>query len=275
MPPQKHTLTFGKRTLVMGILNVTPDSFSDGGKYFSQKEAAVHAKKMVADGADIIDVGGESTRPGSAVVSAEEELKRVIPAIKSAADLGVPISIDTSKPQVAKAALEAGATIVNDVYGLRQDGMVDVAAGFGCRVVIMHMQGTPKTMQVNPTYRDVVGDIKDFFNERIVACEKAGVKKKNIIIDPGVGFGKTLQHNIEIIRRLQEFKSLGCPVLVGVSRKRFIGDLTGLPTEERLEGTIAAVTACVLNGADVVRVHDVKECVHAVKIADSIARIKV
>lgn len=263
---------FGRRTYVMGILNVTPDSFSDGGTFFGRKTAVEHAKRMVEEGADIIDVGGESTRPGSTQVTLEEELRRVIPVIESLSGINAVISIDTCKPEVAFKAFKAGACMLNDVCSLRTKGMAEFVANHSLPVVLMHMQNRPENMQNKPEYTDVVEDIKLFFDERIAFAAGKGIKKENIILDPGIGFGKTLEHNLEIIRRLAEFRKHGRPILIGPSRKSFIGTLLNLPANERLEGTIAAATACVLNGADIVRVHDVKEVARAVRVADAIKR---
>lgn len=263
---------FGRKTYVMGILNVTPDSFSDGGRFLDCKVAVKQAEKMVGDGADIIDVGGESTRPGSKPVAVEEELTRVVPVIKALSGIDTAISIDTYKPEVAFKAVEAGACMLNDINALRTKGMAEFAAGHGIPVVLMHMQGTPRVMQKNPSYGDVVKDINRFFEERIAFALQKGVSRENIIIDPGIGFGKTLEHNLEIIRRLADFRRHGCPILVGPSRKSFIGQVLDLPTGERLEGTLAAVTACIAGGADMVRVHDVKEAVRASRLADAIYR---
>ena len=263
-----------KRTYIMGVLNVTPDSFSDGGKFLDAGAAAKQALEMEKEGADIIDVGGESTRPGSEPVSAEDELKRVIPVIKAIRKKSkIPISIDTYKPEVAAAAMEAGADMINDVYGLRQNGMTECAAKFGVPVIIVHMLGKPKDMQAKPEYKDVVAESIEFLRERICTARAAGIK--NIIIDPGIGFGKRtgagIEDNCEILRRLAEYKTLGCPVLVGASRKRFIGNiLGGLPESERLEGTLAACAIGAIKGANIVRVHDVKEAVRAIKIADAV-----
>ncbi len=260
-----------EKTTIMGVLNVTPDSFSDGGVYFDNVEKVIsQAKQMATEGADIIDIGGESTRPGSESVSETEELRRVLPVIERLVkELSVPISIDTYKPRVAREALKAGAKIINDVTGLTNPEMVKVAAEFKCPVVIMHMQGQPKTMQTNPHYNDVIEDIKNFFKERIAVAQMAGVSE--IILDPGIGFGKTLEHNLTILKRLSELTNLGFPLLIGPSRKSFIGQLTGgLPATERLEGTIAAVVTARLNGASIVRVHDVGACRRALQIADAI-----
>lgn len=257
-------------TQIVGILNVTPDSFSDGGAFFTLDEAFAQARLLAEEGADIIDIGGESSRPGSEPVSEEEELRRVIPVVERLAkELSVPISIDTYKPAVARAALAAGAKILNDITGLRNPEMRAAAAAARAPVILMHMQGEPKTMQENPHYGDVVSDIKEFFKEHIALAKTDGIEE--IILDPGIGFGKTLEHNLEILRRLQEFTTIGYPVLVGSSRKSFIGKLTGdLPANERLEGTIAAAVAARLNGASYVRAHDVKECRRALQVADAI-----
>ena len=232
-----YTLRFEK-TLIMGILNVTPDSFSDGGLFTDVDTAVAHGKKMVSDGADVIDVGGESSRPGSAPLSEKEELDRILPVVTRLLDeVSVPISIDTYKPLVAEACLKAGAHLINDITGLTNPEMRKVAAKHNVPVVLMHMQGTPKTMQQNPIYKDVIGEIKAFFQEQIATARKAGIQ--HIIIDPGIGFGKTVEHNLQILKHLGEFKTLSCPILVGPSRKSFIGMITGLSVKERLEGTIS------------------------------------
>lgn len=265
----------GRRTLVMGILNVTPDSFSDGGRFFSLESAVAHARQLIREGADIIDVGGESTRPGAEPVTAEEELRRVLPVIRAIRkEFSVPISIDTYKAIVAEAALAAGANIVNDISALRFDPqMVEVVAHARVPVVLMHMLGTPQTMQQNPVYTDVVREIKEFLGERIAFARAHGIRE--IIIDPGIGFGKTVAHNVEILRRLSELKDLGCPILIGTSRKSFIGKLGGteenpLPISERLEGTIASNVIAVLHGAQIVRVHDVAAMKRALAIVDAV-----
>lgn len=267
----------GKRTLIMGILNVTPDSFSDGGRFFEVARALEQARRLVAEGADIIDIGGESTRPGAQAVSAEEELRRVVPVIQAIRrELSVPISIDTYKAKVAEAALSVGANMVNDISALRFDGqMADLVAQAGVPVVLMHMQGEPRTMQANPVYRDVVGDMKEFFAERIQCSLTHGIAKQHILIDPGIGFGKTVEHNIAILRRLGEFQELGCPLVIGTSRKFFIGRLgrphaEPLPVHERLEGTIASNAIAVLHGAQIVRVHDVEPMKKALAIIDAV-----
>ncbi|MFW5907694.1 MAG: dihydropteroate synthase [Candidatus Natronoplasma sp.] len=256
---------------VMGILNVTPDSFFDGGRYEAVESAVERGVKMEKDGADIIDIGGESTRPGSERISVEEELERVIPVIEELAPLiDTPISIDTYKPEVAEEAVEAGAEMVNDVFGLRQEGMPEAVSELGVPVVMMHMQGRPKHMQKDPTYRDVMGDISSFFLKRIEAAHEAGIKDENIIIDPGIGFGKGLEHNLEIIRRLDEFTSFGYPVLLGASRKSFLGEILGKEAEERLYGSLAVAASAVEKGASILRVHDVKETVDVVETMEAV-----
>lgn len=263
----KYELEFN-RTIIMGVLNVTPDSFYDGGLFFDFDKAIEHAKQMVNDSAQIIDVGGESTRPGSEPISEEEELRRVKPVIERLVKFNALISIDTYKPRVAEECLKLGAHLVNDITGLRNKEMIEVVAKHKVPVAVMHMKGTPKNMQKNPTYNDVVKEIKEFLSDRIVEARKAGIK--DIIIDPGIGFGKTTEHNLQILKRLNEFKELECPILVGPSRKSFIGNISNLPVNERIEGTLAAVTIAIMNGANIVRVHDVKECKRAVQIADAI-----
>ena len=264
----------GQRTLIMGILNVTPDSFSDGGLYFDRERAIAHGLELVEEGADIIDVGGESTRPGAAPVPTKEELCRVIPVIEFLRkETDVVISIDTYKANVAAAALAAGAGMVNDISALRFDGeMIDVLIRYDVPIVLMHMQGRPQTMQESPQYNDVVLDIIEFLRERIAAAAAAGISKKRLIIDPGIGFGKLLKHNLEILRRLDEFKDLGRPILIGPSRKSFIGQLTGAPLKERLPGTIASIVLGIIKGAEIVRVHDVREAQQAIQVADAIIR---
>jgi dihydropteroate synthase len=263
-----HNLTF-KKTIIMGILNVTPDSFSDGGLFIDIDKAVKHAKQMVSDGADIIDIGGESSRPGSNPISEEEELRRVKPIIERLTkDINVPISIDTYKPKVAEECIKSGASIINDISGLRNQKMVEIAIKYKVPVIVMHLLGNPKTMQENISYKDVVDDIICFLKKRVEKAKEAGLK--DIIIDPGIGFGKTTEHNLQIINKLREFKSLGCPILIGPSRKSFIGNITGLPVNERLEGTLASISIAIMNGANIIRVHDVKECKRAVQISDAI-----
>jgi len=269
-----HYLTFGKRTLIMGVLNVTPDSFSDGGLYADAGIAVNQAKEMVAQGADIIDIGGESSRPGSDPVPMDEELRRVLPVIKRLAqESDVPISIDTYKSTVAEHALKAGAHIVNDISGLNFDpNMAKVAADYGAPVILMHIQGTPKNMQISPKYHSLISEIISYLRNSIEHAETVGVSPEKIIIDPGIGFGKTMEHNLEIIRRLKEFRCLGKPILIGTSRKSFIGKILDLPVEERVEGTLATVVASIINGADILRVHDIKQVQRAVRMTDVIYR---
>ena len=273
-----HNFDFSKRTYIMGILNVTPDSFSDGGRYFDHSFAIKKAVQMADDGADIIDIGGESTRPGSDPVSAEEELRRTIPVIEVLSkEISIPISIDTYKSDIARKALDAGATMVNDISGLRFDPeMAATVAEYKVPVVLMHIKGTPKNMQQNPTYSALISDILEYLREGITIARKAGISEDVIIIDPGIGFAKTFEHNLEIINSLNKFTSLGKPVLIGPSRKAFIGKILGnVATEERLEGTAAAVAISIINGANIVRVHDVKEMARVAKVADAIKRIKI
>lgn len=264
---------FLKKTYLMGILNVTPDSFFDGGRYFSVKKATEQALRMIDEGADIIDIGGESTRPGAEPVTVDEELKRVIPVIEALSKkVSIPISIDTYKAKVAELAIQAGATIVNDISGLRFDSeMPAVVSKYKVPVIIMHIKGTPRDMQKNPSYKALIPEIIEYLRESIVIAKKAGVQENMIIIDPGIGFGKLPEHNLEIIKRLKDFTHLGKPILIGVSRKSFIGKvLNDAPPEERLEGTAAAVVASILNGANIVRVHDVGFMYKVVKMADAI-----
>jgi len=263
-----------ERTLVMGILNVTPDSFSDGGRFLDRATAVAHATRMVDDGADILDVGGESTRPGSTSVSADEELERVHPVIERLAELhpAIPISIDTRKADVAAEALDAGATIVNDVSGGADPAMFDVVRGREAAVVLMHMRGEPATMQEASQYDDVVGEVHEYLRQRIEAAELAGIDPERIAIDPGIGFGKDLDQNLHLMHGVGALLDLGRPVLVGPSRKKFIGTILDLPEEERVEGTVGAVVWMVARGAHLVRVHDVKEVVRALRVSDAIAR---
>lgn len=263
---------FDQATTIMGVLNVTPDSFHDGGRYNKVDLAIERAEEMVKEGADIIDIGGESTSPGSDPVSLEEELNRVIPILKSL-NIDVPISIDTYKPKVANKSLKNGASIINDIYGLRYDKrMANVVAEHDCPVIIMHMQEKPETMQKNPTYKDPVKDIKKFFRKRINFAKSKEIDQDKIIIDPGIGFGKTKSDNLEIIRRLNEFKSLDKPILIGISRKSLINDLSkeNLSTGNRLIGSISAEVISALKGAQIIRTHDVKETKKALEVVNSI-----
>lgn len=255
----------------MGVLNVTPDSFSDGGRYFDRARAIEQAHELVAEGAAILDIGGESTRPGAAAVDAEEESRRVLPVIEAvAANVDVPISVDTSKPIVMRAALEAGATMINDVRALREPGALEAVAASQAAVCLMHMLGEPRTMQVDPRYADVVREVREFLHARLAACEGAGIARERIALDPGFGFGKTLAHNLALLKALPELASPGVPLLVGLSRKGMLGTILGKPTAERLQGSIALATIAVLKGARIVRAHDVAETVDAVRVAAAV-----
>jgi dihydropteroate synthase len=267
-----HLLTLGPRTLIMGILNVTPDSFSDGGLYFYKEDAVAHGEALAAAGADVIDIGGESSRPFSEPVPADEEIRRVVPVIKELARrLPVPISIDTTKARVASHALEAGAAMVNDIGALGLDpAMTDVVARADVPVVLMHMKGTPKTMQMNPQYENVVMEVKTFLADVIYRAEEAGIKRDKIIVDPGIGFGKAVTHNLRLIKDLRSLESLGVPIVIGPSRKSFISKLLGPGDERREAGTQAAVAAAALNGAHMVRAHDVKRTRETLKLVDAI-----
>jgi dihydropteroate synthase len=257
---------------LMGVVNVTPDSFSDGGLYLEPEAAVAHGEQLARDGADILDVGGESTRPGAAEVAAGEELERTEPVVSDLAGLGHTVSIDTSKATVAEAALAAGAEIVNDVTALRGDPEIGpLCAEREAGLVLMHMLGTPRTMQEDPRYEDVVDEVKAFLAERLEAALAAGVDEERIWLDPGIGFGKTLEHNLELLRRLGELRELGRPLLVGTSRKSFIGRIDGSPPEERIGGTIASSVLAVAEGAAVLRVHDVAEVAQALTLAAAIA----
>lgn len=271
-----HLVPLGKRTLVMGIVNVTPDSFSDGGSYASVDDAVKHASQMIADGADLLDVGGESTRPGSEVVPADDEIQRVLPVIRRITDEhpDVPVSVDTRKSEVARAALEAGATVVNDVSAGSDPPMFGVVAGSGAGMILMHMKGEPKTMQDDPTYYDVVAEVRGFLGERIEAALSAGIDLDRLCVDPGIGFGKTVEHNLAILHDIRAFHHLGVPVLVGPSRKRFIGTLTGTEVDDRIGGTAGVVAWCAAEEVDVVRVHDVKEMTRVVRMVDAISRAR-
>lgn len=261
-----------RRTLVMGIVNVTPDSFSDGGLFFDRDSAVREALRQVEEGADILDIGGESTRPGSDFIPLEEELRRVIPVVEEVISrTDTPVSVDTTKAEVARQALQAGAAMINDIGAMRLDPrMAEVAAEAKVPICLMHMQGLPRDMQENPHYDDLMGEIASFLRERAETAEEAGIERSRIIIDPGIGFGKTVEHNLEIIRRLPELKGLGYPLLLGPSRKSFIGRVLDLPVDERLEGTAAAVALGIAGGADMVRVHDVREMVRVARMADAL-----
>jgi dihydropteroate synthase len=256
---------------VMGVLNVTPDSFSDGGRYLRFDHAIEHAQAMIDGGAAIIDVGGESTRPGAAQVSVEEELRRVMPVVEHLGRAGrAIICVDTSSPEVMLAASAAGATLINDVRGLQRPGALAAAAASGCAVCVMHMQGEPQTMQHRPQYGDVVAEVKHYLQGRVAACEAAGISRERIVIDPGFGFGKTVAHNLALVRQLPDFVSLRLPVLMGMSRKSTIAAITGRPGEGYLAGSVALAVAAVLRGAHIIRAHDVAETVDALKIAHAV-----
>lgn len=257
----------------MGTLNVTPDSFSGDGIYEDPAKAVSRALRMVKEGADIVDVGGESSRPGSERINVNEDLKRVVPVVKSLVECDVPISVDTYKPEVAREVLELGAEMINDIKGLTNPKMARLVADYEAGVVIMHMKGEPKTMQDSPVYeRSVIDEVKDFLASQVAVAKDAGIDSKGIVIDPGIGFGKTVNHNLEIIRNLASLKDLEEPVMVGPSRKSFIGKILDLPIDQRLEGTLATVVASIINGADIVRVHDVRECSRAIRITDATFR---
>jgi len=271
-------ITCGCGPVIFGILNVTPDSFSDGGSYTGSQDAVAAGGRMTDEGADVIDVGGESTRPGSTPIPADEQIRRTVDVIHALAERfgpgGPAISIDTRSAKVAAAALDAGATLVNDISAMRDDpAMAAFVAERSAGIILMHMQGTPATMQQNPTYDDVVAEIKAFLAERIAAALSAGIRRDRIIVDPGLGFGKTTTHNLQILQRVVEFRELGCPVMVGPSRKRFIDDVLGLADpQERVMGTAAAVAACVLAGIECLRVHDVAACRQAANLCAAIRR---
>jgi len=262
----EKTLDLG-RPVVMGVLNVTPDSFSDGGRFLSPEAAVAQGRRMAAEGAALIDVGGESTRPGADAVTEAEELRRVIPVIERLrAATGAVISIDTSKPGVIRAAAAAGAGLVNDVRALREPGALEAAVASGCAVCLMHMQGEPRTMQLAPHYHDVVREVRAFLAARAAACRGAGLEAERLVVDPGFGFGKTLEHNLTLLRRLQELADDGLPVLVGLSRKTMLGTLTQRPPGERLAGSVALAVIAALNGARIIRAHDVAPTVDALKV---------
>jgi dihydropteroate synthase len=259
-----------ERPLVMGIVNVTLDSFSDGGKHFDRRAAIAHARRLIENGADILDIGGESTRPGAQLASLSEELARVIPVIEAVAGAGVPISIDTQKPEVMHLAIVAGACIVNDVNALQAPGALQAIAGSKAAVCLMHRQGSAETMQQNPEYRDVVAEVKEFLRERTDAVLATGVVAERIVIDPGFGFGKTVAHNLRLLRDLDAFLDLGFPVMVGLSRKSTLGTITGRPVNERVAASIAAALLAAQKGAKIIRVHDVRETVDALKILQAV-----
>ena len=260
---------------VMGILNVTPDSFSDGGHFFAQDLALKQAKQMIADGATIIDVGGESTRPGAAVVPVEEEIKRVVPVIEAIqSELAIPISIDTSKPDVMRAAVAAGAGLINDVQALRVEGALATAAELAVPICLMHAQGTPQTMQDAPQYGQVVDEVIAFLSERVAACESVGIDKSQLILDPGFGFGKRARHNLQLMKHLSRLVALDLPVMIGVSRKSIIGKLLNVSVEERLAGSLALASLAVWQGAKIIRTHDVRETVQVVNLCNHVIQVE-
>ena len=261
----KFTLSLA-RPLVMGIVNVTPDSFSDGGKFLVRDQAIAHARKLIEDGADILDIGGESTRPGAAAASLQLELDRVMPVLQALVGEGVPISIDTQKAAVMQAAILAGAAMINDVNALQADGAIAACAAANVAVCLMHMRGSPQTMQQHPDYADVVSEVSDFLTTRVATCEAAGIARERIVIDPGFGFGKTVEHNFTLLRQLRKLVVLGSPVLAGYSRKSSLGAVTGRPVEERLAASLTAAIIATQNGATILRVHDVRETVDALKV---------
>ena len=260
-----------RRPAVMGILNITPDSFSDGGVFLSPDKAIAQALRMAEAGADIIDVGGESTRPGARSVPAQEEIDRVLPVVEALhANIPLPISIDTSKPEVMRAAVKAGAGLINDVRALRETGSLETASRLGVPICLMHMRGEPRTMQDDPRYTDVTGEVREFLKQRLEACVNAGIPASRLVVDPGFGFGKTLEHNIELLRGLNKLLSLGAPILVGLSRKSMIGKALGLPVEQRLHASVALAVMAVQQGARIVRAHDVGPTVEALRMWASV-----
>lgn len=267
---RKAIISTGK-TRIMGVLNVTPDSFSDGGRFMDTATAVAHARTMVAEGAHIIDVGGESTRPGASPVSAEQEIARVVPVVEAlAGELDVCISVDTSKPQVITAAVRAGASLVNDVRALQEPGALEAAAETDAWICLMHMQGQPRTMQANPRYNAVLTDVRDFLLDRVRVCVGAGIERERLILDPGFGFGKTLENNLDLLANLGVLQATGHPVLVGVSRKSMIGTITGRDAGERVHGSVAAAVIAAMQGAAIVRVHDVAATADGLKICEAV-----
>lgn len=263
-----------ERPLVMGIVNVTPDSFSDGGTHVSSAAAIDHARRLVENGADLIDIGGESTRPGAAPVSVQEEIARVVPVLDALRDCGRALSVDTRRPEVMRTVLAHGADMINDIEALRTEGAVEAVRDSDCGLCVMHMQGQPATMQHAPEYGDVVGEVERFFAERLDTLARAGIARERIVLDPGIGFGKLLRHNLLLIEALDEMVALGQPLLVGVSRKSMIGALTGRDVDARLAGSIAAMLAAVMRGARIVRVHDVAETCDALRVWQAIEEVQ-
>lgn len=268
----RFRLALDGRPLVMGVLNVTPDSFSDGGRFSSLDAALSHAEQMIAEEVDIIDIGGESSRPGAESLSLDQELERVMPLVYALRDCGKPLSVDTYKPQVMREVLAAGADMINDINGFRAEGALEAVRESDCALCVMHMLGSPATMQREPRYTDVNAEVKDFLLARVADCEQAGIARDRICIDPGFGFGKTVTHNLDLLGNLEQLAATGLPVLVGLSRKSSIGALTGRPVDQRLPGSLAAMLAAVERGARIVRVHDVAASVDALKVWQAIAR---
>lgn len=269
----KFTLALN-RPLIMGIVNITPDSFSDGGRFLARDRAIEHARKLLEDGADILDLGGESTRPGAAPASLAEELDRVMPVLEAMVAAGIPVSVDTQKPEVMRAAVGVGAAMINDVNALQADGALQVCAASTVAVCLMHKRGTPDTMQINPTYRDVVQEVGQFLAARAASCVAAGIAKDRIVVDPGFGFGKNLEHNLALLRDLASLVALGYPVLAGYSRKSSLGAITGRPVDERLAASLAAALIAAQNGATILRVHDVRETVDAMEVLAAVGRLQ-
>ena len=266
------------RPLIMGVLNVTPDSFSDGGKFLQLKQSLSHAEVLIAEGADILDIGGESTRPGAAPVSLDEERRRVLPVLEKLASGTIPVSIDTQKPELMREAVAAGASLINDVNGFRAPGAFEAVAGSNAALCIMHMQGEPRSMQHNPSYNNVIDEVRDYLVARVRAAEAFGIARERLVIDPGFGFGKTLVHNLELLRRLREFHGIAGALLAGLSRKSLLGTLTGREPAQRVHASVAAALLAVQNGAQIVRVHDVAATKDALAVwqavQDSVARIE-
>lgn len=258
------------RPLVMGIVNVTPDSFSDGGRFYSPERAIAHALQLIDQGADMLDIGGESTRPGAQAVAVEEELDRILPVLEGLKDCGVPLSLDTQKAEVMRAGILAGADMINDVNALCADGAMQAVVDSAAAVCLMHMQGEPRSMQHAPCYQNVVAEVRDFLAARITAAEQGGIARERIVIDPGFGFGKSLEHNLALLSGLGEFQTLGVPLLAGLSRKSMLGTLTGLPVAERMVPSVAAALIAALKGAKILRVHDVKETRQALQIVSAL-----
>jgi dihydropteroate synthase len=256
--------------LVMGVVNITPDSFSDGGLYASTDDAVLHAVRLIEEGADILDIGGESTRPGSAPVGVEEELRRVLPVVQALENKGIPISVDTSKPEVMRATIKAGATMINDINALQSPGALEVVADGDVTVCLMHMQGKPKYMQSDPQYKDVITEIKDFLQQRIEAVKAAGIAQERIVIDPGFGFGKALKHNLKLLRHLDQFTDMGMPILAGLSRKSMLREITGSKKDDLVYSSVSAALLAAINGAKILRVHDVKATKDALKIYNAV-----